>query len=602
MIVSNMIDKLKHRGPDGTEVYADNCVGLGFSRLSIIDLEGGMQPIWNEDRTIVMVCNGEIFNYKELRLASQSKGHIFRTNTDVEVIIHLYEEHGTSFLNKLNGQFAFALYDLKEKRMFCARDQVGIAPFYYTFVDGMFIFGSEIKAILEHPSVGREVDLVSLDQILALPSIVSPRTIFKNISSLPSGHYMTICEGASPQIYEYWDLIYPKLDEALPFRTEAEYIEKVDELLTKAVSMRLQSDVTVGMYLSGGLDSSIICSKVIEISSSPRTAFSVDFAAEDYSESRFQRIMIDHLKLEHVVELCDVSRIVDGLSSAVYHAECILKETYDTASLLLSNAARKNQTKVILTGEGADELFAGYMSYKFDKIRNKSGNVYQNDEKENIYRQKMWGNKHFFYEKYYAQDEVKRRQLYSSRMNEKFESFNFIDYPIINSKRIQNIDPLHQRSYVDFKTRLPDHLLSDHGDRVTFANSVEARYPFLDKDLIEYVRLMPTNMKLKGMDGKYTLKMLAESLVPKEIIKRPKTPFAAPGSPEILRYKSEHIESILSYDTIKRQGYFDPDQIESLKKRYSSDSFRLKVPYEEDLLMPVITFGMLIEQFKLPDL
>ncbi|HHC25498.1 MAG TPA: asparagine synthase (glutamine-hydrolyzing), partial [Desulfobacterales bacterium] len=254
-VIERMADALAHRGPDDSGFYVEDRLGFGFKRLSIIDLTSGNQPIYNEDRSIVMICNGEIFNYKELRHELESKGHRFYTHSDVEVLAHLYEEHGTDFLNKLNGQFAFAIFDRKTNTLLLARDHVGIAPLFYTVIDNTFIFASEIKAILKHPLVRREVDLTALDQIFSFPGLVSPRTMFKNIHSLKPGHSILIRDGRI-EVNEYWDLNYPLASEIDTGKPESYYIEKLDELFSRSVQYRLQADVPVGFYLSGGMDSS----------------------------------------------------------------------------------------------------------------------------------------------------------------------------------------------------------------------------------------------------------------------------------------------------------------------------------------------------------
>ena len=257
-IIKKMTDPLWHRGPDGVRYYVNENIAFGFSRLSIIDLEGGMQPISNEDGSIIMICNGEIFNYIELRQELINRGHKFKTGTDVEVIIHLYEETETKFLNQMNGQFAFALFDFKKQQLFCARDQFGIIPFYYTVADDCFIFGSEIKAILQHPGVKREVELVGLDQIFSFPGLICPRTMFKNIKSLENGHYLIVNSTGRTKDIEYWDLIYPEIKEIEYNHDEEFYAGRLEELITQSVKLRLRADVPVGFYISGGLDSSLV--------------------------------------------------------------------------------------------------------------------------------------------------------------------------------------------------------------------------------------------------------------------------------------------------------------------------------------------------------
>src|SRR5688572_10823882 len=242
-IIEKMNRTLLHRGPDAQDTMLFENVALGFSRLSIIGLQNGMQPISNEDGSLVLICNGEIFNYVELRDELKAKGHTFRTSSDVEVIVHLYEDTGMSFLNKLNGQFAFALYDKTKKSLFCARDQMGICPLYYTSVNNTFIFGSEIKAILEHPSVIREVDVTGLDQVFTFAGLISPRTMFKNIWSLENGHYLRVDDRGEVHKSEYWDLIYPEGEINLNGKSENYYIDRLEELFENSIKLRLRADV-----------------------------------------------------------------------------------------------------------------------------------------------------------------------------------------------------------------------------------------------------------------------------------------------------------------------------------------------------------------------
>lgn len=601
-IVDRMIQKLSHRGPDGIGSYVKENVAFGFSRLSIVDLEGGMQPLTNEDGSIVLLCNGEIFNYKELKQNLLLKGHRFKTNTDIEVILHLYEENGENFLNKLNGQFAFVIYDAKKKLLFCARDHVGIAPFFYTITDNILIFASEIKAILEHPSVKREVDLVALDQMLTFPGVISPRTMFKNIRSLENAHYLMACLNGRISVLPYWDLIYPKQNELdYDLKDEGYYIEKLDELITKSVEYRLQADVPVGFYLSGGLDSSIISSKINNKSNiQKRHSFSIGFEDKGFSESKYQKMMADYVGSIHHEKMFFAKDVESRLRRVVYHCETPLKETYNTASMALSKLAREQGIKVILTGEGADELFAGYVGYKFDKLRRmRLRNSSSKDDLEQKLRERIWGDEDFFYEKDYGAFAGTKRDLYSKSINNNYDVINCLNHEVIKKERLSGIDLLHKRSYVDFKLRLPEHLLADHGDRMAYANSIEARYPFLDKDVIEFARLIPPELKLKDFDEKYILKRVARGKIPDEIIKRPKFAFVAPGSPQLLKQNIEFIEDILSYERIKKEGYFNPDTVERLKKQYKDEKFKLNLPFDNDMLIIVITFGLFLEEFNI---
>ncbi len=602
-LLRRMTDKLFHRGPDSAGYFVDYYVALGFRRLSIIDLESGDQPIYNEDGSVVLMCNGEIFNHLELRKGLMQKGHTFRTNSDVEVLLHLYEEHGIDFLNKLNGQFAFVIYDRKNRRLFLARDQFGINPLYYANVNGLFIFASEIKAILEHPQVERAVDLTGLDQTLSFPGLVSPRTMFKGIQSLKSGHYIII-ENGEIAVREYWDLDYPLLRAGSIAKSEDEYVEELKELLTRSVEYRLQSDVPVGFYLSGGLDSSLIGALISRVAPGTRRhSFSIGFTDEHISETKHQKLMSEFTRSIHNEIMFDWSEIVERLSHMIYHCECPVRESYNTCSMALSAAAKNAGVKVVLTGEGADELFAGYVGYRFDRFRDRESKGYDLETVlEDELRERLWGDKDFFYEKHHHALREVKQTLYSRRMNEMGSEFDCLKHDLINKERLRGRHPVHQRSYLDFKLRLSDHLISDHGDRMTLANSVEGRYPFLDIDLVEFSTRIPPDLKLHNYIEKYILKRVARDLLPPEIVKREKFGFHAPGSPYLLQQGIEWINDMVSHERIKRQGYFNPDVIDRLRAEYTQSDFNLNLPFEDDLLIVVLTFSIFLDMFELPNL
>ncbi len=606
-VLVTMADTITHRGPESSGYFLGEYGGMGFRRLSFIDLEGGNQPLYNEEKSIVLVCNGEIFNYLELKETLHKKGHKFRTDTDVEVILHLYEEYGYDLLNKLNGQFAFVLYDSQEHKLMLARDPMGICPLFYTIVDNVLIFGSEIKAILAHPLVVREVDLTGLDQILTFPGLVSPRTMFKDIQSLKSGNYITI-QDCQVKITEYWDLDYPKISENSAYYSESYYTEKLQELLIQSVKYRLQADVPVGVYISGGLDSSLIAAIVNKISPETQVdSFSIGFTDKNICEGKYRDILLKQLNFRHHNINFDWQEISEGLGKAIYHSECPLKETYNTASLALSSCANRNGIKAILTGEGADELFAGYVGYRFEQLRHNNLSQNQNNYNwetalEDELRLKVWGDKNIFYERdLYAYRETKLA-LYSLELNHRFSEFDCLNFALVNPEKLRDRHFIHQRSYLDFKLRLSDHLVADHGDRMALANSVEARYPFLDINLVEFTREIPADLKLNGLREKYILKQTAKDLVPSEIIEREKFAFHAPGSPHLLKQDIEYINDLLSSNLIKKQGYFNPVVIESIRKKYQQDNFQLNLPFDLDLLIVPLTFGIFLEKFKMPNL
>jgi len=597
-----MTDTITYRGPDSSGYFVVDNLGLGFRRLSIIDLVSGDQPIYNEDGSLVLICNGEIYNYLELRHELIQQGHTFATRSDVEVLLHLYEEEGEEFVKRLNGQFAFALFDRKKNTLVLARDHFGINPLFYTIVDGLFIFASEIKAILAHPSVPREVDLTGLDQVLSFPGLVSPRTLVRGVSSLKSGHRITV-NRARVAVEEYWDLDYPKASECSYDKPESYYIDELEQLLFRSVKLRLQADVPVGFYLSGGLDSSLIGAAIAKVSGNGRSrSFSIGFTDTDICEAKYQHQMARHVNSAHHEIVFDESEVIQRLSDMIFHCECPVKETYNTCSMALSEAVRRAGIKVVLTGEGADEWFAGYVGYRFDSIRarqNKKAEPESTHEAE--LRQQVWGDKNVIYEIGLSSSQQQNQELYSKAANEYFADFSCLNHEVVNQERLVDRHIVHQRSYLDFKLRLSDHLLSDHGDRMALANSVEARYPFLDKDLVDFARRIPPDLKLRGFTEKYVLKRIAEKFIPKNVVDREKFGFRAPGSPFLLKQNVEWINDLLSYERIKRQGYFNPTVVEALKIRYSRPGFKLNFPFESDYLNVILTHGIFLDLFKMPN-
>ena len=601
-ILVRMADTITYRGPDSSGYFVADNTGFGFRRLSIIDLATGDQPIYNEDRSLVSICNGEIYNYLELKQELIEKGHTFTTKSDVEVLVHLYEEEGEEFVKRLNGQFAFAIFDKNKNTLLLARDHFGINPLFYTVVDGLFIFASEIKAILAHPAVPRAVDLTGLDQVLSFPGLISPRTLVRGVRSLKSGHRLTVSP-AGVAVEEYWDLDYPEAGECAYEKPESYYIDELERLLFRSVELRLQADVPVGFYLSGGLDSSLIAAAIAKVShNGASNSFSIGFTDPDICEAKYQHLMARHVNSVHHEIIFDEAEVIQRLSDMVWHCECPVKETYNTCSMALSEAVRRAGIKVVLTGEGADEWFAGYVGYRFDSIRTrqnkKSSPVPGFEEK---LREQVWGDKNVLYEVNLSSLQAQNTELYSRAVNEYFADFNCLSHEVVNKERLIGRHVMHQRSYLDFKLRLADHLLSDHGDRMALANSVEARYPFLDKDLVEFSKTIPPDLKLRGFTEKYVLKRIAGRFIPRNVVDREKFGFRAPGSPFLLKQNVDWINDLLSYERIKRQGYFNPTVVESLKTRYSKPGFKLNFPYESHFLNVVLTHGIFLELFNMPN-
>lgn len=584
-----MADKLEHRGPDEEGYYLEDKVALGFKRLSIIDLENGQQPMYFKD--CVIVTNGEIYNYKELREELKDK-YKFKTNCDIEVLLYMYYEYGKSFVKRLNGQFAIAIFNKKTKELFLARDQIGITPLFYTLNNKRFIFASEIKAILEYTKA--QVDIKGLDQILTFPGLTSPQTVFKNIKSLEAGHYL-VFKNKDYKLTQYWDLEYPLEVED---KGKEYYLEKLDYHLKRAIKLRLNADVDVGFYLSGGLDSSLIAALIKDLEPNrDRDSYSISFSDSKIDESKYQNMMVKELNSKHHTVNFGWSEIEKRIKEMVYHAEAPLKESYNSCSLALSACVANNKKKVILTGEGADELFGGYIGYRLGSKRELGSDIdgFMEDE----ITQRLWGDSEFFYEKNYNEFNEFKESFYSNKVLKNFNNFNAVENDIIDIKKIENIDFFHKRSYIDFKVRLPDHLLADHGDRVAYANSIEARYPFLDIELIEFVKTIPPKYMIYNNKEKYILNEYAKKYLPKEITNREKFAFVAPNTSYLLKQDIKWINKILDYKKIKKEGFFNPDMIENLKNRYLGDDFSLNQTFENDFLMFVLTFEILLETFNI---
>jgi asparagine synthase (glutamine-hydrolysing) len=600
--VARMTRAIAHRGPDDDGFHTVGPAAFGFRRLSIVDLRPeGNQPHFNEDQSIFSVVNGEIYNYADLRNDLAQKGHALRSRCDVEVVPHLYEEYGVELMDRLNGQFAFAVYDTRRHRLLLARDPVGVCPLFYTVVDGQLLFASEIKGLLAHPLVSREVDMRGLDQILAFPGLASPTTMFRNIQSLPAGHYLVLEEGKL-RTGCYWDLDYPPDARREP---PADWQEQLDHLLQQAVSRRLQADVPVACYLSGGLDSSLVAGMMHKLRpESNWHAFSVVFDDADIDERRYQRMMAERIGARHHEVAFDASQVERRLRSVIRHAESPLKESYDTCSHALSEAVRDSGCKVVLSGEGADELFAGYVGYRFDMMRAGQDDgmdlLDEDSWRESQMRETLWGDANFFYERDYGAFRDLSSALYAPDIARDPARYDCLAQPLVDRARLRGRHPVHKRSYIDFKLRIADHLLSDHGDRMTFAHSVEGRYPFLDKDLIEFVTRLPPGLLTLDQREKYPLRAVAPPYVAPQILAREKFSFVGLGSPDILRGRNEWLMDLLSSDTIRRQGYLNPDTVARLRQTYESDGVKVNQTFDVDLMMVVLSFQVFLDEFAIP--
>ena len=591
--IDKMLAKIRHRGPDGEKTMVLGRAGLGFNRLSFLDLQGGMQPLQNEDKTVTMICNGEIFNYQELRDELMAKGHVFATGTDVEVILHLYEEYGTDFPKMLNGQFAIALFDHKTEELILVRDQIGICPLFYTEYDGRVLFASEIKAILEYPGVPRKLNMKAVDQLMNYPGVVSPETFFAGIRSLRAGHMLRIRGEREIEDVEFWDLIYPREEEE--DKGEAYYVEQLREHIKKAISRRLIADVPIGFYISGGLDSSVVACYIGKFLLNSYYSFSAEIGSGELDESRFQKIVKDTVESTHYSTYVGEKEIWENLASVIYHAESAVKESYDVAAFRLSELVQGSPAKAVLTGQGSDEFFCGYVGYMLDLFRNMQKGKMTPAELE--VNERLWGDPYFRYERIHPEIREIHKQIYSANVRGEIENFSAFATSPIDVKKVEGLSSQKRRSYIDYKLRLSDHLLGEHGDRMFFSHSVEGRHPFLDKELLEFVITIPDKYKLNGTNEKYILKKAGEGIVPDEILKRKKFPFQAPGMSAMV--KATGGGDFLADDIVRKYGIFDPAYVQKMKEDYRQENFKLMGAYEIDYLLIVMSVTMLCETYGL---
>jgi len=585
MDLAPMIRILRHRGPDDTGFYADHDVGLAHARLSIIDLFDGRQPLCNEDKTVWAVLNGEIFNYIELRQELVSRGHNFATRSDAEVIVHLYEQYGENFVDHLNGQFAIGLWDRKARRLVLARDRVGIRPLFYTTVGGRLIFASEIKSILMVPRVNRRLNRRALAEVFTFWSPLSPSTLFEGISSLPPGHVMTVAlETGTQAIRRYWDWNFPDSPEN-GNRSTNDYVEELRSLLIDSVRLQLRADVPVGAYLSGGLDSSIITSLIRHCTNSPVRTFSIGFDDAEFDESEFQRQAVEHLGTHHTQVHCTKDDICQAFPRTIWHAESTILRTAPTPLLLLSARVRSEGYKVVLTGEGADEVFGGYDIFKQAKIRR-----FWARRPDSKVRPLILGRlypylknsptsvrafaQHFFrvglespsvpYFGHLPRWSTTRRawRFFSedlARSLDGWEPYEAIDKAL--PPMLPNWAPLCRDQYIEAHTLMSGYLLSSQGDRVAMANSVEGRFPYLDHRIIDFANALPPGYKLKGLQEKYLLRRAMGHLLPPGVARRPKQPYRAPDSQSFFHdgKPADYVAELFRSDRLKAGGLFDPE-------------------------------------------
>ena len=592
--LERMISVLRHRGPDGFGYHTGPGIGLAHARLSIIDLATGDQPIRNETGSVWVVFNGEIFNYVELRRQLESAGHRFYTQSDTEVLVHAYEQFGLDFVSQLNGQFAIALWDADARRLVLARDRVGIRPLLYAQTREGLAFASEAKSLFAANWVRAEIDPVGLAEVCTFWSCVAPRTPFTGIQALPPGH-IAVLENGRLALSKYWDWEFAEPGDGVA-RSLGESVEELRELFIDAVRLQLRADVPVGAYLSGGLDSSAVTAAIRRFSSTPLKTFSLAFANREFDEREFQQEVAKHLATDHVTLPVETHQIGEAVPRAIWHIESPIVRTAGVPLMLLADRVHEAGFKVVLTGEGADEVFGGYDTFKEAKIRRFWATQPASSWRPLLLR-RLYGYLAnspaargalaggFFGQSLDQPDDPyfahRPRWAMTNRvlrlMTPEFRQRIEAGHPISRLAELAprpdaHWAPLSRDQYVEAHTLLTGYLLHAQGDRVAMAASVEGRYPYLDHRLIEFAGRLPARWKIRGLKEKYILRRAVADWLPPRIADRPKQPYRAPDCESFFRKGQplDYVAEALSPTRIREAGYFEPQLVARLTEKCRS--------------------------------
>jgi len=583
-ILTGMLARLEHRGPDDAGCHVERRVALGMRRLSIIDIEGGDQPVANEDGSVLLVFNGEIYNHRQLRNQLRAAGHRFTSRSDTEVIVHLYEEYGDDCLAHLRGMFAFALWDRHQERLLVARDRLGVKPLYWTQLDGELIFASEIKALLCHPAIRPAMDHEALGLYLGLKYVPAPRTLFRGINSLPPGHCLVARRGTI-QTHRYWDLPFGNGVGPAGHRAEAEALEELDSLLNDSVTEQMGSDVPFGAFLSGGLDSSLVVALMRRNLTNDVRTFSIGFETEDgdsADELGYARQVARELGAVHQEVRMGARQFVEEAHRVIYHLDQPIADQSTVATHLLSGLAAR-EVKMVLTGEGGDELFAGYARYPGEAaypLARPFGPLLRgvtpalSDHLPGLRREKiaLYALSHSDEGRRFANwfplfDDRRLQQLLSPDLRERTLPGGAADLFRDHLKILTNRDAVQRLLYVDNKLWLPDFLLL-RGDKLTMSNSLEARVPLLDHRLVEFAARLPRNLKVRGRERKYLLRRAASRYLPSLVLERPKQGFPMPIARWFRQDARSFLHDLLDPHTVRRRGLFDPGYIQRLLSQH----------------------------------
>jgi asparagine synthase (glutamine-hydrolysing) len=615
-VIERMLRAINYRGPDESGIYLSPFASLGNVRLSIIDLSTGQQPLSDPSGRYWIVFNGEIFNYRELRELLLGKGYTFQTHSDTEVLVQLYAVYGKECLSMLNGQFAFAIWDKLSEEVFIARDRIGIRPLFYHLSEKGFSFASEIKSLFVQKDIIPEFSDKNLSQIYTFWTAITPDTAFKDIYELSPGHYLLYNRGGL-KISKYWELKFNSGVKDIPFKRA---LEQFHELFYDAVKIRLRADVEVAAYLSGGIDSSSTVAYIKDIEPGILNTFSIGFDDRDFDETSYQNEAVKYLNTRHKSIICTSEEISASFPKVIWHTETPVTRTAPAPMFLLSRLVRENNIKVVITGEGADEMLAGYDIFKEAKIRrfwaNQPDSVirprlltklypylpqmkqanpailkmfygYKLEDVDNPFYSHLlrWNNSNHI--KKHFSDQIKSELNGYSPLENLEESlpegFNKWDY-------------LEKSQWLETSIFMSGYLLSSQGDRMAMANSVEGRYPFLDYRVIEFCNKLPGDYKLNSLNEKYLLKKLMQNKIPESIIRRSKQAYRAPvKSVFFLNKPPEYVKEMLAPEYFRKAGIFDYNSISNLLQKIEKTGNSSEV--EDMVLASVISTHLLYNQF-----
>ena len=586
-VLARMNRQIVHRGPDDEGFFIEENVGLAMRRLSIIDVKTGHQPLTNENRDIWIVYNGEIYNHSELRTDLEAKGHQYRTRSDTETIVHLYEEYGRDCVKHLRGMFAFAIWDRRKRVLFAARDRLGIKPFYYRWDGKAFLFGSEIKTILAHPDITAEFNRRTLAEYLAFGYITGPETMYSGIRKLMPGHTLELSEYGDPKIERYWDLTVE--EDEIP-RGRDYYVQHYRQLLEHAVGSHLMSDVPLGMFLSGGLDSSAVAALATKIRGDRIKTFAVGYGEEAFSELRYAREVAEHIRSDHHEVRLTREEFFDSLPRLIWHEDEPIVWPSSVSLYFVARLARQHVT-VVLTGEGSDETLAGYTRYAWTLLNSRMDNAYRAvttkglrglvrkairatplsatlhrklDHTFLIRDGNSWPS--FYFDNFYSaltaaeQAELLTEDVLASSGDAYAGSMQAFER--------SRGDLLHRLLYTDINSYLIELLMKQ--DQMSMAASVESRVPFLDHVLVEFTARIPAQFSISGMAGKFVLKQAVEDLLPKSIVYRQKMGFPTPWEYWLAGPQLDDLERVLLEPRSLERGFFRAEPLKRIFAEHRS--------------------------------